>query len=227
MLNTTHALLWIIFIEFSRLSLSQYPHPLASDQRGVKLTNWGEDPSWHRDNPSCFFRHQDSLRSVLLQCYTLPIIPAQWFVWTGAGAKHWPCLVSTILAAGVRGESDWNWECGVNQLFFKDRKELIRFVSLVSPCLYIEARTKSLSWLLGPDSLVPVYWENVRVMSSVDLIIESVEVTILGEYGPGFWLLNQESGEKTNGKRRPLQYYKQREYNNNNLTPQHCFAGID
>ena len=49
-------------------------------------------------------------------------------------------------------------------------------------------------------------------MSSVDLIIESVEVTILGEYGDGpldqVWLLNQESGEKTNGKLRPLQYNK-------------------
>ena len=55
-------------------------------------------------------------------------------------------------------------------------------------CPDIEERTKSLldldSWLLGPDSFVPVYRENVRVMSSVDLIIESVEVTILGEYGP-------------------------------------------
>ena len=223
MLNTTHALLWIIFIEFSRLSFSgqsQYPHPPAGDQRGVKLTNWGENPSWHRDNLSCFFRHQDSLKSVMLQCYTLPIIPAQWLVW------GWTCVVCSVYHFSCwRGESDWNWECGVNQLFFKDRKELIRFVSLVSPRLDIEARTKSLSWLLGPDSLLPMYWENVRVMSSVDLITESVEVTILGEYGPGFWLLNQESGEKTNGKRRPLQYYKQREYNNN-LTPQH-YAGID
>ena len=44
-------------------------------------------------------------------------------------------LVSTILAAGESGSGvlkEIESECGVNQLFFKDRKELIRFVSRVS-----------------------------------------------------------------------------------------------
>ena len=144
-----HGLLWI---EFYRLSFSRTISPTAESdklRRGSELTPRQSEQ---------FLR---TSRQPQVCCVTQHLIIQRQGL-SGLGITLTvSSAVSTVLAAGKSGSRVLKEIESVNQLFFKDRKELIRFVSRVT-----------LSWYWREDKEPPGYLAQIALFQCIEKMSE-------------------------------------------------------